>query len=169
MWKEWLLAIVALMIALGVQTSRLHDRSAEIEARDRRIRLLEIGERTFKRALLSDISAAWKDDPRLPPEGVYMIVDRRCGACARAFEAFRQRATVPNVRVVSFSDSASVIREWLKEYDLSFQAMEVGRDSSALRKVPDTVTPLYVEFDRGEPVDIHVGMPKESWFRSGVR
>lgn len=96
-----------------------------------------------------------------------MVVDRRCGACETALNAFRRSANPPEVRVVSFTDSAAVLQDWMAELKLPFVVVEAPPTATFLRGLPRTVTPLYLEFEHGDPVDLHIGQPKEAWLGGG--
>jgi hypothetical protein len=160
----WLIAACALLLALVVQTLRLRASSAATAEAGDTIRALQLAERTYKRAILLNIMSALPSEAILPSDGIYMIVDRKCGACQLALDSFAIKGTTREVRVASFADDATVTRSWLSDIGLPFDVVDAPLDSTFLDELPQTVTPLFLEFARGEPVDIHIGQPRTSWY-----
>lgn len=135
---------------------RLAQQSQEIQR-------LELSTRVYERALLDDVGRAVLDDGPLPSTGIYMIVDRRCAACDAALETFRRNGARAEIHLASFGDRPDVLRSWASDLQLAFSVVDVPLESTFLSRLPRTVTPLYLEFEDGQPVSLHIGQPRENW------
>lgn len=129
------------------------------------LRLATISQTALEGVLLDYI---WGDQAEDATVGevetrLLMVADVACSACTRALSAFTERGMDAELTVASFLDSPHAVDEWLVRVGNSSKVLRVPLDSTAFRHLPRTLTPIFVEFVAGEPVDIHFGPPKDSW------
>lgn len=146
-----------------MQTHRIKRSAAESTNTREYIVSLELAKRTYERAVLEQIADLVDSEQNLATAGIYMIVDRACRACQSALETISESGSSYNISIASFRDDPIILESWLSSLDLHLNVVHVPLDSTFLAKMPRTVTPVFLEFQNGEPAGLHIGQPKDQW------
>ncbi len=165
----WMVAATTCLSVAAIQTFRLRNHATTVLELTRENRSLEAVESAYRETALRVIRAELESDSLALDQGthgtVYMIVDTQCPASKDAVLALKYRGTAMPVVVASYLDGPDRIRQWLLDLGADFAVMPVPVHQTPLKSMPRGITPIYLELDEVGPIDVHVGKPKEEWFR----
>ncbi len=166
----WSLVVVVLLLSSTVSARRASTANSALDAceEDRRIFAAEsrgLG-RVVMELISDDLSRGMSALDPGPSHKVYLILDTECNPCRRLVQWAAGAGMAVEIEVASFTDGPAELQAWLDELGSSLEVVSVPLDRTFLRHLPRSVTPLFLEFDAGSPLEIRVGRPSESWFQS---
>lgn len=165
----WGVALASLCVATAVQSTRLQKTSEEL--RDlRRSATRSAQERfAYRASVLENVNDALTTSPELRNRGdsagdvLYMSASTKCGACRTALETLRDRGSTLPLRVAAINESPSLLRDWLADIGIEAVVVDDSAETAMLRRLPATVTPVFLELRGGEPVHVQIGQPRAAW------
>ncbi|MEX2529226.1 MAG: hypothetical protein WD960_00505 [Gemmatimonadota bacterium] len=169
--RMWTAALVALVLALGVQVARLHERTADlIDARDEvqslteETRDLTIRSDVFEQAILAGVSSAFTEREGLPATGIYVIASGSCAASLAAIRTLASYEIGAPIRVASYDQDQSALQEEIADAGLQAELLDLSPGATFLSALPRYTTPAFLIFASGSPEALYLGQPEQSWF-----
>jgi hypothetical protein len=160
----------ALLVSSTVLATRASRARSDLTTCRQNLSILAAESRSFGRVILdlveTDLSLGSSVIEPGPGHKVYVIVDTGCVACRRFLKWAETAELKVAMEVASFRDSAAHLEGWLEEIGSSIPRVPLPLDSTFLRHLPRTISPLFIEFDRGRPLLMKVGRPSDSWSTS---
>ena len=166
----WILAVGSLVTVVAVQGDRL-DRARALHAERAADYMSLAAETSVLRAHLVDaLNHALVSDPipsaeAVQPHVLYAVVDEDCEASRRALEIIA--GGVKDARLVVLGNGGAVAEglPWRERFGPQVDWSRFGSTHPILARVPQGVTPIFVEVSHGVVVDLVVGQPRAEWLR----
>lgn len=177
MWKKirwlrllWVAAVVVLVAALVVERSRKDDLRETLTEVRQNLTRTSTEARIYEAGLLKQLSSTVIESDHLLPERetdlgatLYVLVDTECGACAEVLDRYSQLPGQVEVIVGATNTSPGAARAWLEQLGSEAQEVADPESHALFAAIPRGATPITLEVVGGEPLDLVLGLPSETW------
>lgn len=167
----WLLAVASLVLAVVVLSDRLRD--ARTAAAEMAVEFASLSaETSVLRAQLVDqlngvlSSASLPSSELVGRRVIYVTVDHNCAASAMALEKLASAEFSFHLLLASDNMPDERRHYWADRFQGRGAWVDFSTSHPVLSRIPQGVTPVFVEVSDGEVVDLVIGQPREEWLRA---
>lgn len=167
----WVFAMVSLVLAVFVQSDRLRRHRAASAEMAQDFAKLSAEASVIRTQLIDELNRAFTAAP-LPSSKlagsrvVYALVDDGCAASILALERLAFGEFSFDLLLSSVTMPADQRQQWLERFGSRAAWVDFPVDHPMLARIPQGVTPVFIEVSMGEVVDLVIGQPREEWLHA---